>query len=128
MSSTSSEERVLAIADELRQAMIDNEADVLRARVAEDYRGSDAGGRVHGRDEYLQAYGPGGVKLDLFDVIEIETTAWADTVLVGGEARIRGLFGEFEFEHHLRFLDIYARRSTEWQLVASHICDIAPEP
>jgi len=127
MPSSPEEKQVLRIFDELRRAMIANDPEPLRARVANDYQGCDAGGRIHGRDLFLEAYGPGGVDLDEFEVREVETTSWADTVLVRGEADIRGRYGEHEFGHHLRFLDVYALKSADWQLVASHVCDIVSE-
>ena len=127
MGSTTDETEVLAIFEMILEAMRNNDVDPLRTYVAEDYRGSDAGGRIHDRVEMLQAYGPGGVALDLFVTDEIDTTWWSDTVLVMGTARIRGRFGEHEFEHDLRFLDVYGRRSGDWKLVASHICDRQPD-
>lgn len=103
--------------------MLANDAEVLAAHVAEDYRGCDAGGRQHGRDLMLSAYGPGGVRLSAFDVSELHTTSWSDTVLVTGCAWIRGTYRDQQFEHQLRFLDVYARRAGAWQLVASQVTD-----
>lgn len=127
MSETTSEIEVLAIFDEIRCAMLSNDTAPLEKNVAEDYQGCDAGGRLHGRDQFLEAYGPGGVSLDEFEADEVETTSWSDTVLVRGSASIRGRYGEFDFDHTLRFLDVYARRDSGWQLIASHVCDILPE-
>jgi hypothetical protein len=127
MSSSPEEKQVLQIFDEIRRAMIANDPEPLRVRVADDYQGCDAGGRIHGRDSFLEAYGPGGVDLDEFEVREVEATSWTDTVLVRGGAEIRGRYGEHEFKHDLRFLDVYARKNAGWQLVASHVCDIVPE-
>ncbi len=124
MSQTESETEVLAIFDKIRLAMKDNDLATLRDHVAQDYQGCDAAGRIHGRDLLLEAYGPGGVELDTFEARDVDTNGWADTVLVSGTAVIRGRWGEQEFEHDLRFLDVYARRENTWQLVASHVCDI----
>lgn len=124
MSQTESETEVRAIFDKIRLAMKDNDLATLRDHVAQDYHGCDAAGRIHGRDLLLEAYGPGGVELDTFEAREVDTNGWADTVLVSGTAVIRGRWGEQEFEHDLRFLDVYARRENTWQLVASHVCDI----
>lgn len=110
----------------IRQAMLDNDSETLGSLVANDYRGFDAGGRPHDRAQLLGAYGPGGVKLEAFEVSELESKSWADTVLVTGIGRIRGNSGKIAFEHHLRFLDVYARRESAWKLVASHVADIAP--
>lgn len=127
MSENTNEEAVLGVFDQLRRAMLANDPGPLRALVAEDYRGSDAGGRVHDREGYLEAYEPGGVELDAFDVNEVETVAWSDAVLVRGAAEIRGRYGPHEFEHRLRFLDVYGQRGAGWQLLASHVCDIATD-
>lgn len=119
------EAEVLEIFRIIQQAMLANDAETLAAYVADDYQGSDAGGRPHDRGQMLSAYGPGGVKLETFEVSEVETKSWADTVLVTGVGRIQGRFGKTGFEHHLRFLDLYARRGSSWKLVASHVADIA---
>jgi hypothetical protein len=114
----------MKIFDEIRRAMLANDAAVLSRHVADDYRGSDAGGRSHGREQYLAAYGPGGVTLATFDVSDLETTAWTETVLVTGVALIRGAYQDQRFEHRLRFLDAYRERNGAWQLVASSATDI----
>jgi hypothetical protein len=122
------ESDVLAIFSAIQQAMLSNDSQPLLQHVAEDYRGVDAGGRVHDRDLMVRAYGPGGVDLDTLEVSETQTTAWESTVLVSGKAWIRGRYGDIEFEHRLRFLDVYARRDASWQLVASQVTDIADGP
>lgn len=127
MAERANEESVLGVFHELRRAMLANDPEPLRALVAEDYRGSDAGGRMHDREGFLEAYGPGGVELDVFDVSDVETVAWSDAVLVRGTAEIQGRYGPHEFEHRLRFLDVYRRGDAGWQLLASHVCDIAPD-
>lgn len=120
-----STEHVLQIFDAVRQAMLTNDADVLRAHVDADYEGSDAAGRLHDKEQMIAAYGPGGVELAVFDVSEVRARSLTDTVLLRGIAHIRGRYGDEEFEHELRFLDVYALRETGWQLVASHVTDLA---
>ena len=124
---SAAEREVIELFERLRTAMINNDLAPLEAHVAPDYQGCDAGGRVHGRETYLEAYGPGGVELEVFEVHDLHTKAWADTVLVTGRARLQGRYGEYDFAHDLRFLDVYARRNGEWQLVGSHVCDIAAD-
>jgi len=108
--------------------MLANDTEPFLHHIAEDYRGVDAGGRVHGRDLMLSAYGTGGVDLDTFEISGVETTAWKGTVLVSGKAWIRGTYGDIGFEHRLRFLDVYAHRDASWQLVASQVTDITEGP
>ena len=47
MAERSNEESVLGVFNELRRAMLANDLGPLRALVAENYRGGDAGGRMH---------------------------------------------------------------------------------
>ncbi len=124
MRSTSPDSKVLQIFESLRQAMLSNDTETLRFHIAEDYRGSDAGGRMHGREEYLAAYGPGGVSLTRFEVSDLHTVAWIDTVLVSGIVELRGAYQDQQFEHRSRFLDVYRQRDWAWQLVASSVTDI----
>lgn len=116
---------VLAAFERIRSAMLANDADTLRAAVAADYLGSDAGGRSHDREGMLAAYGPGGVRLELFEVSALETRSWADSALLLGNASIRGSWGDQTFEHDLRFLDVYVRRDGAWLLIASHVAERA---
>ena len=74
----------------------------------------------------LTLYGAGGIRLEEFEVSQVETKSWAGTVLISGKAFIRGAYGEHTFEHTLRFLDVYAERGAGWKLVASHVTDIVP--
>ena len=124
MQRTTEESAVLQIFESIRRAMLHNDIDTLRNHVAEDYRGSDAGGRPHGLEDYLAAYGPGGVALEVFEASDLETRAWSDTVLVTGTALIRGAYQEQEFEHSARFLDVYRFDEGSWKLVASSVTDI----
>jgi hypothetical protein len=118
-------EDVLNTSETIRRAMIDHDVETLVRYVAEDYRGSDAGGRLHDRELMLSAYGPGGVTLDLFEVDQLEARGWAETTLLEGIARISGRWQDQSFAHNLRFLDVYVRRDGRWQLVASQSTDIA---
>ena len=124
MTAAESEELVLGVFHDLRRAMLANDAEVLQAHLADDYEGSDAGGRLHDKQQMIGAYGPGGVKLEAFDVSEVRTKAWNGTVLVLGVAFISGWAGDQEFQHDLRFLDVYASREAGWQIVASHVTDL----
>lgn len=118
-------DEALEVSRIIREAMIANDAEVLRLHVAEDYRGSDAGGRTHDRDMMLAAYGPGGITLDTLEITEIEARGWENTVLLEGEAKISGHWEDQQFGHTLRFLDVYTRRNNRWLLIASQSTDIA---
>ena len=75
----------------------------------------------------ISAYGPGGVKLDVFEPSDIVTKSWQNTVILSGNAKIRGSWEGQEFEHYSRFMDVYAYRDSEWKLIASKITDHVKE-
>jgi hypothetical protein len=124
MPPTSPESDVLEVFEKLRTAMLANDAATLRLHIAEGYRGSDAGGRVHHRDEYLAAYGPGGVALTELEVSDLHTEAWTGTVLVSGIVKLHGSDQDQRFEHRSRFLDVDRQHGDAWQLAASSVTDI----
>ncbi len=128
MSTNEAVEAVLTLHESLRNAMLDNDPEPMRAHVAEDYAGSDASGMLHDRALMLTLYGPDGIKLSDFTSREVEAKAWPGTVLLSGKARIAGSYGEHTFEHDLRFLDVYAERGAGWKLVASHVTDLVDNP
>jgi len=115
---------VLDVFERIRRAMLSGRADEIREHVAEDYRGSDAGGQLHDRDLMLHLYGPGGIDLEVFDAPEVQVKNLGDTALLSGIASIRGEYHGVRFAHELRFLDVYVRRDSAWQLIASHVTDL----
>jgi Domain of unknown function (DUF4440) len=117
------EKEVLEIFEILRKAMLANDFVPMETYVAEDYTGCDAGGRIHGKPLMISAYGPGGVKLEEFTTEKIETKSWQNTVIVSGNVIIGGTYQGEKFKHNSRFMDIYALRESQWNLIASQITD-----
>ena len=62
--------------------------------------------------------------LTTFEVSDLHTEAWIDTVLVTGIVELRGAYQDQQFDHHSRFLDVYRQQDGVWQLVASNVTDI----
>lgn len=113
--------------ERVRAAMMALDTDPLRDLVAEDYEGSDARGRLHDRATLIEVYGPGGVELDVFEIEDRSVRLIGDTALVSGIATIHGHYGDVEFGHRLRFLDVYAERDGTWKVVASQVTDLVLE-
>lgn len=63
-----SKTELLSIFEKFEQALFDCDADSLRQMIADDYRGFDPQGQPQGKNVILEAYRPGGVKLDAYDV------------------------------------------------------------
>jgi len=105
--------------DNLRNALISCDVDTLKELIADDYCGFDPQGNPQDLSMTLEAYQPGGVKLDRYDVEDMKTHVIDNVGILTGKGQISGTFSGSEFEDHLRFLDIYVFRSGQWQLFLS---------
>ena len=67
----------------------------------------------------LAAYAEGRVRIAGLQQSELSTKVVGHVGLVAGVSALTGRLGAEEFDFRLRFLDVYAWRRGEWQLIAS---------
>jgi len=108
----------------VRAALLDNDSEALIELVADDYCGFGPNGGRHDRDMMLQAYGPGGVELDTYETRDITSQVIGDVGLLMGVGELSGKYGEDQFKHNLRFLDVFVRRGGSWLLLVSQVTEI----
>jgi ketosteroid isomerase-like protein len=114
-----SEDQVLEAFDKIRDALWAGDTDALTQLIAEDYQGFDLRGNPEDRKIILEVYRPGGAKLTTFEVEELATRVIGDVGFVTGRGTIGGEYGEDTFQHTVRFMDVFAKRGSNWQLIAS---------
>jgi ketosteroid isomerase-like protein len=107
--------------DRFRTALLTNDVQVIDAVMADDYIGYDPLGKPQDRKTSVEAYQPGCVRLDRYDVDQLEVRVLGDVGIITGQGYIHGTFAGSEFEHHLRFLDLYVHREGRWQLDMSQV-------
>ncbi len=117
----SSEEQLMLTFDRFRDALFDSDTKALREIVAEDYQGFDPQGQVRDYEMVLEAYRPGGVKLEAYEVEDLEKRIVGDVGIITGKGRIQGTYAEHEFAHHVRFLDLYVQKNGRWRLYLSQV-------
>ena len=110
--------------EETRQALLRNDAVALNRVLADDYCGVDPSGGTQDRAMMLAAYGPGGVQLHTYETSDVATRIVGDVGLVMGVGTLSGTYGEHQFEHELRFLDVYVRRGSTWRLSVSQVTEV----
>ena len=115
------EEILLRVFEELRKALFDCDVQALQELISEDYIGYDPTGNPQDRKMTLEAYKPGGAKLDTYDVEGVEVRIAGEIGIITGTGYIHGTYAEAEFEHDLRFLDIYINRGGAWKLYISQV-------
>jgi hypothetical protein len=114
-------EILLSVFEKLRKALFDCDAEALQGLIAEDYVGYDPNGNPQDRKMTLEVYQPGGAKLDTYDVGGVEVRIAGEIGIITGTGYIHGTFADAEFEHDLRFLDIYIMRDGDWRLYLSQV-------
>jgi hypothetical protein len=73
----------------------------------------------------LEAYRPGQVKLEQFEVDDLQVRIFGVIGIMTGKGSIYGRFGNDRFEHQLRFCDTYLYDNNRWQLIISQGTQIA---
>lgn len=105
---------------EFRDALFASDVAVLDRILAADYRGYNLRGELEGREVVLEAYSPGGVSLEKFEVGEPQVDVIGEVGIFTGTGYIAGSYGGEGWEHYLRFCDIYVDREGTWKLLLSH--------
>ncbi len=112
---------LLAAFDKLRTALHTNDVKVLNMLIAEDYVGFDPRGNPQDKIMTVDAYKPGATKLDKYSLDGVTTSVIGSVGIISGKGYIHGKYADYEFEHNLRFLDIYVHRQGRWQLYLSQV-------
>ncbi len=110
--------------DKFREALFANDVKTLNLLMAEEYVGYDPLGNPQDKDMSLDAYQPGAVKLDKYDVENVESRVIGEVGIITGKGYIHGTFAGSEFEHNLRFLDLFIHREGRWQLYLSQVTPV----
>jgi len=115
----SSEENLLEVFNQFREAILQNDAETLSELIADDYIGFGPAGDKQNKGISIEAYQPGGVDLKKYEVEGMEVRMVGELGIITGEGYLAGTFGGAEFEDRLRFIDIYINRGGRWQLYMS---------
>jgi hypothetical protein len=120
----SGKETLLDTFEKLRDALFTCDVQRLKELMVEEYIGYDPRGNRQDLRMTLEVYQPGCVKLDTYDVEAVETRIVGEVGIITGIGYIRGKYSEHEFEHNLRFLDLYIIRDGSWKLYMSQVTPI----
>ena len=123
----SSDDEIMSVFSRFRDALLANDVDTLEAIMAPDYRGYNLRGVLEGPDVVLQAYSPGVVKMDRFETRELRVEIFGEIGILTGCGFVAGSAGGEQWEHDLRFCDIYRRTGERWQLHLSFATPLESE-
>lgn len=118
------EDEVRQAFDVIRTCLMSNDVSLLKTLFAHDYRGFNLRGGVDNRDLIIQAYQPGCVRLDTFDVEDLQVEVIGDVGMVTGQGYLHGSYEGETWEHNIRFLDIFINRKNRWLYYLSQATEI----
>jgi len=117
-------EHILDVFARFRKALFANDVQAMEELIADEYIGYDPRGNPQDKKMSIDAYQPGCAKLDAYDVNDVETRVIGDVGIITGTGYIHGTYAGYEFEHRLRFLDLYINREGRWQLYLSQVTEL----
>jgi hypothetical protein len=120
-------EGLLAAFRAVRDALLSGDGEAIRELYDEDFRSHSIRGDVEGRQAVLDAYGPSGLRLDMFEVEDLAVEVLGVVGLLTGLGSISGLYDATEFRHRVRFVDIYLWRDGRWRFHFSQSTEIASD-
>ncbi|MCI0511784.1 nuclear transport factor 2 family protein, partial [candidate division KSB1 bacterium] len=124
-----SEAAVLDAFHQIRAAFFACDATAIKNLIAENYYGINIYGQIDNRDMILEAYRPGQVRLEQFEVDDLQVRVFGVIGIMTGKGSICGRFGNDRFEHQFRFCDTYLYDNNRWQLMISQGTPIIhPDP
>lgn len=118
---------LLAAFHAVRDGLLSNDTAALEKLYAEDFRSHSLRGEAEGREAVFEAFGPGGVKLDVFEVEDLAVEVLGEVGLLTGLGSISGSYDRTEFRHRVRFVDIFVWREGRWRYHFSQSTEIAPD-
>jgi hypothetical protein len=120
----SAEKQLLTVFEELREALFDCNQSKLNELISDEYQGFSLNGTVERKEDILQAYKPGSIKLSKYIIEDMKCEVLADFGIINGIGKIDGKYGEYNFQHEVLFTDIFKFSYDRWLYYKSQATEI----
>jgi hypothetical protein len=120
----SEEDQVLDAFHRFQRALMRNDTGELDRLMAPGYRGYSLRGELEGRTSVLDAWAPGGVRMDEFSYEDLRIDLRGEVGILTGSGFISGDFMGEPWEHHVHFCDLYVKSEAGWQVFLSHTTEV----
>jgi len=118
------EKTLLAVFEELKEALIECNVNILEKIISDDYQGFSLNGTIESKENILQTFKPGSISLSEYSVEDIKCEMSNSFGIITGKGRIEGRYGEYEFQHDVLFTDIFKFMNDNWQYYKSQVTEI----
>lgn len=117
-------EGLLKAFEELIEALKNCNSSKLEKIISDDYSGFGLQGTIEDKENIIQHFKPGGIKLSKYDVEELKYEVLDNVGLVSGIGIIAGSYGTYEFKHTVLFTDIFKYTGGVWKYYKSQVTEI----
>lgn len=120
----SQDEELLDAFHRFQRALISNDLGELDRMMAPGYRGYSLRGELEGRGLILEAWAPGGVRMDEFTYEDLRIEVRGEIGILTGNGFVSGDFMGEPWEHNVHFCDLYVKSEMGWQVFLSHTTEV----
>ena len=120
----SQNEELLDAFHRFQRALISNDLGELNRRMAPGYRGYSIRGELEDRTAVLEAWAPGGVRMDEFTYEDLRIDVRGEIGILTGNGFVSGDFMGEPWEHHVHFCDLYVKSEMGWKVFLSHTTEV----
>jgi ketosteroid isomerase-like protein len=120
-------QRLIEIQHQLADAWVAGDRAAIERLVAPDWMVTHvAGQRLTRTDVLRDMFESSATRIESMTVDDVDVRLFGDAAVVTGRTHARGVQADAAFDVSLRFTDVFVRRSSRWQAVASHATMIVP--
>jgi ketosteroid isomerase-like protein len=106
-------------------AIVRKDRAAIEANMADDFRQIDGAGNVETRQSFVDDLMSPALQIEPYVVEDFDVRLYGDVALLSGRTRMTGRYDGKAFSNDYRYIDIYVRRGTDWQIVSVQISKIA---
>lgn len=117
---------IASLEDKLQHAMLTSDVATLDKLIADDLVFTMHTGLVVNKQYDLDAHRSGIFRFTQVDISDRQIHCYGDCVVVTLQAALAGTLSGQAFSERYRFTRVWVQRQNRWQIVAGHVCQIAP--
>ena len=112
-------EEILATEKLRKEAINNNDIEIIDQTMHEDYRFLTPAGKVVDKEGEMEGFQKGVTKFDSFTTDEVEIRVFGQTAIVTGKANIKGISEGRDITGSYRYTRVYYSEKESWQIVSS---------
>ena len=117
-------ENLIKAFEDLKEALRTCNEQKLRQIILDEYRGFTLNGTIEIKDDILEHFKPGCIKLSKYEVAGIACELFSEIGIVSGQGFIAGSYENHEFHHKVLFTDIFKYVDDSWKYFKSQVTEI----